>query len=301
MKKIFIAISVSILAVTSYAQRPIRFKTLKDITILPYGFMDQSRFDTIDTTLFTVRYRLSYIQNVETKFSHTEYLILQVGHHTSKCYTLKRQIENDRYTRLLNSDSKPGNRRIRFSPEEQDEYRDAGEGSLSFEVFCDSKSGKLTYFNEMPGYFSKRIAYTEIYPAITWEMGTRLDSINGFLCFDAKATYGGRKWHVWFTPDVPSNAGPWKLCGLPGLILLAEDDKLHYRFECLFLGYEKIPIVMYDIPTDNMSKRQWLRIEKGMYQSPYHYFSNGGKAVLSSSNGDLDESWTIPYNPIELE
>lgn len=49
-----------------------------------------------------------------------------------------------------------------------------------------------------------------------------LKNILGYECFMAKTDYHGRKWTVWFSPEIPIHDGPWKLHGLPGMILNAE-------------------------------------------------------------------------------
>lgn len=47
-------------------------------------------------------------------------------------------------------------------------------------------------------------------------------NILGFECLMARTDYHGRTWTVWFSPEIPGSDGPWKLHGLPGLILTAE-------------------------------------------------------------------------------
>ena len=49
----------------------------------------------------------------------------------------------------------------------------------------------------------------------------------------ARCTFKGRTWTAWFTADIPLDNGPWKLCGLPGLILRAYDSKQQYIFDCV--------------------------------------------------------------------
>lgn len=62
---------------------------------------------------------------------------------------------------------------------------------------------------------------------INWKLFTEKDSIGGYVCQKATCTYYGRKWTVWFTKDIPCQAGPWRLHGLPGLIMKAEADSTH--------------------------------------------------------------------------
>ena len=48
--------------------------------------------------------------------------------------------------------------------------------------------------------------------------------IEGYTCLMAKGFVRGRDYTVWFTPDIAVSAGPWKLWGLPGLIVDARAD-----------------------------------------------------------------------------
>jgi hypothetical protein len=52
----------------------------------------------------------------------------------------------------------------------------------------------------------------------------------------ATGVFGGRTYDVWFTPEIPVPLGPYKLGGLPGMILQAEsrDGKVAY----FFAGYK---------------------------------------------------------------
>jgi GLPGLI family protein len=47
-------------------------------------------------------------------------------------------------------------------------------------------------------------------------------SILGYKCEEASMTFRGREYQVWFTPQIPLAEGPWKLSGLPGMILKVE-------------------------------------------------------------------------------
>ncbi len=47
-------------------------------------------------------------------------------------------------------------------------------------------------------------------------------NILGYECIMAQTDYHGRKWTAWFSPEIPVHEGPWKLHGLPGIVLRAE-------------------------------------------------------------------------------
>ncbi len=63
-----------------------------------------------------------------------------------------------------------------------------------------------------------------------WEILDETKDIIGYECIKAVSADRGRRWTVWFTPEIPIQEGPWKLCGLPGLILEAEDNHNEYHY-----------------------------------------------------------------------
>ena len=48
-------------------------------------------------------------------------------------------------------------------------------------------------------------------------------AILNYPCQLAKANFKGRTWYAWYSEDIPISEGPWKLYGLPGLVLRAYD------------------------------------------------------------------------------
>ena len=61
-------------------------------------------------------------------------------------------------------------------------------------------------------------------PDIAWTLTDDTLTVSSYLCQQATATFRGVEWRVWYTEEIPSSAGPWRLRGLPGLIVKAEND-----------------------------------------------------------------------------
>lgn len=86
---------------------------------------------------------------------------------------------------------------------------------------------------------NKNINYTFIddqlysYPTedlIQWKLSDKTKKYLHFNLQEATANFGGRKWTAWFTKEIPLSEGPYKFTGLPGLIVLLEDDHNQYSF-----------------------------------------------------------------------
>lgn len=61
-------------------------------------------------------------------------------------------------------------------------------------------------------------------PDIAWTLTDDTLTVSGYLCQQATATYRGVEWRVWYTEEIPSSARPWRLRGLPGMIVQAENE-----------------------------------------------------------------------------
>ena len=74
-------------------------------------------------------------------------------------------------------------------------------------------------------------------PNINWKISKDTTTLSGIACQKATANYDGKNWVAWFSPSLPFISGPWKLHGLPGLILEAYTDDKKTQFQ--FAGFEK--------------------------------------------------------------
>jgi hypothetical protein len=75
-------------------------------------------------------------------------------------------------------------------------------------------------------------------PVIHWQVSPDTATFAGLHCQKATTHFKGRNYTAWFCPDLPVSAGPWKLNGLPGVIIEAFDTKKEVCFT--FVKIEKL-------------------------------------------------------------
>ncbi len=82
-------------------------------------------------------------------------------------------------------------------------------------------------------------------PVLNWNILEETKRIGKFNCQKATTSFRGRKYEVWYTLEIPISNGPWKLHGLPGLILEAQtDDSLFsYVLESVDLSEKNINLI----------------------------------------------------------
>ena len=128
--------------------------------------------------------------------------------------------------------------------------------SLTCAIFQNWPEGSMTVDDVLvPGTFT----YSENM-AHGWTFGDGQKEICGYPCKEAKTSYGGREWTVWFAPSIPSNAGPWKLGGLPGLIMEAQDAEGIHHFTATALRKAACPIVrVQDAGRDKTQRDRFIQ------------------------------------------
>ena len=102
--------------------------------------------------------------------------------------------------------------------------------------------GKITVYASL---FGDYCFYEEPIPQMDWHLvadSTR--TIVGQQCLMAKTRFRGREWTVWYAPEVGIPLGPWKLAGLPGLILKAHCEN-YIDLEANSLQTKGVPPVMF--------------------------------------------------------
>ena len=107
------------------------------------------------------------------------------------------------------------------------------------EVWTNYPDGKTTVRDAIPpSIYETQEARTPI----DWKLTDNTMTISGYLCKTATCQLHGRQWTVRYCEDIPTTAGPWKLCGLPGLIVEAVSDNSINRFTLTELQHATAPI-----------------------------------------------------------
>lgn len=110
-------------------------------------------------------------------------------------------------------------------------------GSISMDFYRNYPTGKSTYLDKV---IREKFRIIEPLEQPQWDIiADSTKQILDYHCQMARCSFKGRTWTAWFTTDIPLDNGPWKLCGLPGLILRAYDSKQQYIFDCVGMKQAK--------------------------------------------------------------
>lgn len=125
--------------------------------------------------------------------------------------------------------------------------------------------------------------YEEPISEIEWEIeGDSTKMILDYQCIMATADYHGRRWTVWFTPEIPMHDGPWKLCGLPGLIMEASEPSGQHSFTATGIETSSQPIFpIFNTEYEKMNRKDMLR-------SLRNYLDNSNSMAKAATGGMLD-------------
>lgn len=207
MKSIFLSCCTAMIALSTFAQNP-------------------------DKALARVRYTFIHIEDTtERNKPRTENMLLVTGNNAS-VYTSYDKI------------NQAANMRSQIMEQVKNQA-----GSTTQNIKVESRTTKpitqVDYFffaNEHKMITKERLFNSylieEPAAAIDWKIAKDTMSFSGVHCQKATTHFKGRNWIAWFATEIPFQSGPWKLNGLPGLIVEAYDEKKEVQFQ--FAGLDKI-------------------------------------------------------------
>ena len=185
-----------------------------------------------DKALARVRYSFTHLQDTTQKDKpYTENMLLVIGKNAS-VYTSYDKINRDLETQ-------------KAIAEQIKNQAGSNNFSININRTGSNRVSDLDYFyfvNENKFYTKERLVTNylveEDAPKISWKIAKDTTSLSGVHCQKATAHFKGRNWTAWFAPDLPFQSGPWKLNGLPGLIVEAYDETRTVQFK--FAGFENV-------------------------------------------------------------
>ena len=224
--------------------------------------------EVLDTSYLHVNYEAKLKMNKEKKHINRN-VVLEIGKDVSVCYDSKfRQfIALDDSLKMVRASVGEWIRTM--------ENNGTFGRTVSFAVYKHLPAmNELTYTDEIFRYL---YYYEQELPAIDWQMQNADSVVCGYSCSKAVGKWRGRTWTVWYSMDIPIDDGPWKLQGLPGLILHAEDAQGDFFFTCVGIEEKRSPIILWG---DHMRKctPEWFQREITEFwkdQSGYVSFRNG--------------------------
>lgn len=131
------------------------------------------------------------------------------------------------------------------------------------------KSGnKYTYYDNSG---LEKYVYDEPVVEMKWDIvEDSTKNILGYECIMTTVDYHGRKWTAWFSPEIPVIAGPWKLVGLPGLILEAIANGNQYSFIATGIQQTDKPIthIYLENEYEKTDRIKFLRARRSFLDNP---------------------------------
>ena len=172
-----------------------------------------------DVTKLSVTYEVHYQKVEEVAKREKDLMRLDIGEHSSQYVSIIGEFLTKHRSDIIAKRIK--NPYAAYAP-------------LRDEVFKNTPDEGYLRFVHMPGWVSCR---EKIEGLFDWQLLDGDSIVCGYPCHKATTIFRGRIWTVWYTLDLPYSDGPWKFCGLPGLVLYAYDSEDKFRFNCI--GIEK--------------------------------------------------------------
>ena len=135
-------------------------------------------------------------------------------------------------------------------------------------------------------------------PDIAWTLTGDTLTVSGYLCGQATATFRDVEWRVWYTEEIPSSAGPWRLRGLPGLIIKAESEV--HTFCLAELRQEASPITAPEQSPDvhRMKYAKLLKHKNEIYGN--REYAKNPMYYVTDLNGSITDINVFNHNGQQL-
>jgi GLPGLI family protein len=256
-----------------------------------------------DSAAIIIKFSVSHIIDTQSKFTITYPLIVYLGKNNDLSIS-----EN----KLINDSIKAINKpQIEMTGNEivyKVDYKKNIKSLTSYESSIIVRDKVKEIFAEYVNVGPYQYKIIDTAGDNNWNLANEYKEIAGYKCQKATSEFKGRKWEAWFTVDIPLSSGPWKLRGLPGLILLAYDSKQEviFTFNTISKLEKKIELPFPKSNCSSLSRNRYYKILKEYADDPIGFMGlqNG---VTLNTNEIFDKEKMInkgklklPNNPIEI-
>lgn len=211
----------------------------------------------IERAVLKCTYLESVVVDTVTHRAVTDTMYLVIGHNTSSFYSQDRLFVDsllglmDGITQLRN---------LQFQYARQGRISELTSNTSEY-IYQNYPDGAITT-RAMLGNLNVEIIEERESPF--WELSDSTRKILGYTCHKAEAAFRGRTWTAWYTTEIPVSSGPWKLYGLPGLILDTYDSRMDYRYTVIGISAQDVgDVTLYSKPGDGtfrkIERKQYLR------------------------------------------
>lgn len=285
MKRILLTSAVLLLSLLTVSAKPKKAQGTK----------------AIDKIKYEITYRTQSVKDTTARDENGKYVYgqddmrLEVGEMVSYFYSPTKRAYDEGLLKLV----KPGD-----VAKSNVSKSNVSRGNITMNFFRNYPKGKTTYIDKV---LSEKFRIEEPMEQPKWEIVA--DSTKKILNYDcqmARTTFKGRQWTAWFAADIPLDNGPWKLCGLPGLILRASDAQQQYIFDCVGMKQtDGTADLLYNLKFDEYTKSTMKEFKEVQTKAvPQDFFAAKGIRIIEvpeEMKAEFQKTFSkpIPSNSIE--
>lgn len=260
---------------------------------LIYPFQKDPLCQTIDSAVLRLSYSYIYSpDSLNVSVKRKDSLIVEIGKNTSKCYSYHRKLFESSLIKEIesnfniNSSFKVDVRKYNVTGMTQTVYRNYPENSITVTDII--VADKYQYIDSMSLFH--------------WKIQNDTATILGFLCQKAISSFRGRNYLAWFTYTIPISSGPLKFGGLPGLILLLQDERNNFEFQCRSIEplIKNEPMQLDVIGCSKITRNEYRKLILIQISDPIALAKANG-VQFTMTSGEQIVLRNRKYNPIEIE
>ena len=253
---------------------------------------ETTKTEPIDEVQIIVQYQAKMMTDtLNPEKLMDESMILKVGAKSSSYYSYTRFVTDSIFTEQIKKSAGGPIRR-----EKAEDH-----GIITYQIYKNYPAGKVTTLDKIA---MNRFRCEEENEIPAWELMTDTMTILSYPCQKAVCHFKGRDYEAWFTSEIPRSEGPWKLHGLPGLILKAADSQGHYSFECTGLVSANEELLFGANGYENVSRKNLNKVYERYATDPIGYVTSSSpnvKIIIKDESGENKSIKNMPYNPIERD